>query len=78
MQPIDNIFISVARHQTESVKKLIDLDPAVLNFRDSLGNTALHLACGYKYFDIVQHLLAAGANKHIRNRYGLTPSDLLK
>ena len=41
--------------------------------RDSDGNTALYQACREGHVDIVQYLLANGANTELRGYYNWTP-----
>ncbi len=48
-----------------------------INIKNEKGNTALHIAAGNGYIDIVEKLLIHGANKNIKNNNGLTAYDLV-
>ncbi|AXY04464.1 ankyrin repeat protein [Fowlpox virus] len=45
-----------------------------INFKDDIGNTALHYACDYRNgLNMVRHLIKNGADINIENDYGTTP-----
>ena len=48
-----------------------------LELQNVNGETALHIASNYGYFDIVQNLVAHGADSNITNNQGEIPSDLI-
>jgi uncharacterized protein len=51
---------------------------ADIDARDNQGNTQLYLAvfAARSRTDMIRLLLSAGANKNIRNNYGLSPAEL--
>ena len=48
---------------------------ADVNFVNEHGNTPLHYACFWGYFDIAEDLIDAGALVTIQNKYQETPLD---
>ena len=48
----------------------------MLNFTDSSGNSALHLAVQYSFTDVVRALNSVGAKSTIRNNVGDTATSL--
>jgi hypothetical protein len=51
---------------------------AIVNTKDSFGNTPLHLACAGRHLSTVQQLLRHGASLNTSNRLGKTPFDEAK
>lgn len=49
-----------------------------LNARDDHGGTALHKAAAFANVEMVKFLLAAGADRALKNADGKTPLDLAK
>ena len=49
---------------------------ANVGHQDAQGNTPLHYAAGYGRLDILQALLAAGADKEVRNSDGQSALDV--
>ncbi|XP_065083534.1 uncharacterized protein LOC135705681 [Ochlerotatus camptorhynchus] len=47
-----------------------------INRKDSMGQTALHVACGKGYHDVVQLLLKQGVNPNLQDAAGNTPLHL--
>ncbi len=54
------------------VKAVIEAGAAV-NWRDSIGETALFGACGWGRIEVVAYLLAKGAEVNIQDKDGTTP-----
>ena len=53
-------------------------DPnTILTSSDSMGNTALHLACYLEKEKHAELLLQYGANPNVSNNFGFKPLDLL-
>ena len=59
----------------EVVKKLIQAGVEV-NQIDKWGKTPLHYASMYEHAEVITALLAAGADKTIKNKHGQTPHDV--
>lgn len=62
----------------ERMKKAVQAEPTQVNDVDELGRTALHLAAARGDAEIVQILLAAGADAAARDASGRLPIDLAK
>jgi ankyrin repeat protein len=58
--------------QLDSVKRIVKLNPNLLNKQDELGNTPLHYALKYGRYEITQELLKEGAVVYIENNSGDT------
>src|SRR5260370_41744778 len=55
-------------------RQTLQANPGLLNkSQDSLGNTALHVAAGNAWSDLVDLLIESGANVQARNIMGDTP-----
>ena len=61
----------------EAVKKLIQAGGDI-NEEDGIGWTPLHLASENGHVEVITALLAAGADKTIRDEDGKTPHDVAK
>ena len=59
------------------VKKLIQAGGDV-NEKDVVGATPLHWASHYGHVEVITALLAAGADKTIKDEDGKTPHDVAK
>ena len=59
----------------EVVKGLIQAGGQV-NRQDGKGATPLHVASGHGHVEVITALLAAGADKTIKNEDGDTPHDV--
>ncbi|CAF0808639.1 unnamed protein product [Didymodactylos carnosus] len=60
----------------ECLKLLLPLSASIINQRNNVGDTPLHLACWKNHAPIVQMLLDSRADKNIRNQDGKLPIDL--
>ncbi|OWM83070.1 hypothetical protein CDL15_Pgr011752 [Punica granatum] len=62
----------------EIIRKGGDSDHQLVNWRDSDGNTALHIAVAKRHVEIVKFLLTIpGLNVNLQNKSGSTPLDIL-
>jgi hypothetical protein len=66
---------AVHKHQLGAVKELLN-SGAEVNYTGRNGGTALTMAAGYGYSDIVEVLLSKGADPAVRMNDGLTALDL--
>ena len=75
--PLLRAFSDVSNPDFAIVSLLLEnhADP---NLKSSAGGTALHQAVGYRRKDLVELLLAKGANPNLRDARDLTPLDYLK
>ncbi len=62
---------------TQLITRMLDADPSLLNFCGSYG-TALHQASLHGFREIVEQLLARGADTTLPNRYGDTVLTLVR
>ena len=69
----DELFEAIAHGRTERVGEILDLEPALLSVRDSLGDTPLHVAVWNARVEIAALLLARGAEVNARDTEGRTP-----
>ena len=60
------------------VKCLLRSKDVNINFKDKIGNTALHYLCEDEKFDIAIQLIKEGGNVEDKNNDGKTPLDLIK
>lgn len=60
----------------EAAQLLLDAG-ADINFQNNDGSTGLHTAAFFCYTDIVKMLLDKGADKTIKNKYNLTPYEMV-
>ena len=61
----------------KEVKKLIQAGGDV-NEQNGSGWTPLHYASHYGHVEVISALLAAGADKTLKNKLGRTPHDVAK
>lgn len=71
-----NIFSAAAIGRTDEVTQLLSTDPILLNATDAGGNTPLNLAAWKRELEMVELLLAKGADPNPQNKYGQTPVSL--
>ncbi len=62
----------------ETIKLLIECDPASLHYKTIHGFTPLHLACGNKNIELVELFLRLGANSNTVAVNGDTPRTIAK
>jgi ankyrin repeat protein len=76
-EPIENdapLVIAVRNKDTATARTLLTTTPRVdVNQHTADGTTALHWAVYHNDADLVDRLLAAGANPNAKNDYGATP-----
>ncbi|MFC1725192.1 ankyrin repeat domain-containing protein [candidate division KSB1 bacterium] len=68
-----NIHQAADTGDFNSVKKLLENDPELINSRDESKATPLYYAAWRGHLDIVKLLIDKGANVNIRQQYGFTP-----
>lgn len=66
-------LLIMARSNRPAAERLLAKSPDGLTWRSTSDNTALHLACWFGYGDVVEFLLARGADLEARNLAGETP-----
>ena len=64
---------AAARGDLETVKTLLQAEPALLRCRNAQGGTLLHLACRFGRQEIAAHLISAGAEVNLLDDAGKTP-----
>lgn len=64
-------------YQYFSIARLLINNGSPLDIKNIDGDTALHIAAGNGYFDMIKLLLAKGASKNIYNNNNKTPYDLV-
>ncbi|KAH7404486.1 hypothetical protein KP509_15G028200 [Ceratopteris richardii] len=72
------LHYSVANCSREVVKALLELGVVDVNFSDSHGRTALHLAAAMGNAEMVAVLLDHHADPRVVTRDGLSPTDILR
>lgn len=73
------IHDAARKGDVNKVKALLQSDPKLVNDRDKLGDTPLHVAALHGQIGVAQALIDAGANVNAKNNYGaFTPDDLGK
>ncbi|MBI3597782.1 MAG: ankyrin repeat domain-containing protein [Nitrospirae bacterium] len=58
------------------VKELLGQNPRLINARDKFGGTPLHVAVAYGHKDVVEFLLANGADINSEMQFKVTPLHL--
>lgn len=69
----DELFDAIAHGRMERVTEVLDLEPALLAVRDTLGDTPLHVAVWNARVEIVALLLARKTDVNARDGEGQTP-----
>jgi ankyrin repeat protein len=73
----DPIHDAARKGDAKKVQALLQVDPKLVNEKDSLGDTPLHVAALHGQIEVVQALIAAGADVNAKNNYApFTPGDL--
>ncbi|MDQ7826235.1 MAG: ankyrin repeat domain-containing protein [Candidatus Eremiobacteraeota bacterium] len=62
----------------EEVRKLLNQNPAYINFKDDLSRTPLHYAAMKGNASLIEFLLVRGAHNGEKDSYGLTPLNIAK
>jgi ankyrin repeat protein len=75
MTAADELFEAIAHGQADRVKEILELEPALLGVRDTLGDTPLHVAVWNARVDIVALLIGRKADVNARDAEGRTPLD---
>ncbi|XP_075222552.1 tankyrase isoform X2 [Lycorma delicatula] len=73
---LENQLLEAAKAgDSEQVQRLLTAYPHIVNCRDLDGrhSTPLHFAAGYNRVDVVEYLLAHGADVHSKDKGGLVP-----
>ena len=63
----------VGREDLETAQKMIGADPGLLDARNNLGKTPLHYAVTYGTVDLLDFLIAKGADLNAADNTGMTP-----
>src|SRR4051812_35884626 len=75
--PVENdapVALAARDNDSTKVRALLEARPhADVNVRTADGTSALHWAVYHNDTDLVERLIAAGANVNARNDYGATP-----
>lgn len=69
------LFKAVMAKDLDEVRKLLSENITLLEEKNSVGNTALHLAVTFRYFEIVEILLAHNAKINVVNSSGENALD---
>src|ERR1035438_236608 len=71
------IHDAARKGDVKKIQALLQGDPKLVNDKDNLGDTPLHVAALHGQLTVVQALLDAGANVNAKNNYApFTPDDL--
>lgn len=74
--PPSDIFAAAKGGDLEAVKQFVERDPATVQQKTQLSDTALHWAASCGHTDIVKYLLSKGSDPNWRNIAGATPLHL--
>ena len=74
----NTILIIGAQNNNKRIIKIALRYGAQINMQNILGNTALHFAKEYKYYNIFDYLIKKGADPNIKNLRGLKAKDGLR
>ncbi|MDZ4805433.1 MAG: ankyrin repeat domain-containing protein [Candidatus Eisenbacteria bacterium] len=69
----DELFEVIAHGRMDRMAEILDLEPALLLVRDSLGDTPLHVAVWNARVEIVKLLLTRKVDVNVRDGEGRTP-----
>jgi ankyrin repeat protein len=73
----NELMLNYDNYDSSLVKQFLNgcttLDVTLINSRDKMGNTALHIACTYSDVYVVKYLINNGAYVDIINNNGWTP-----
>jgi len=72
------MLLAACNGQTDAVKFLIDNSYANVNDVNSIGASALHMACAGNYVSLTNYLLVSGANVYRKDDKGRYPIDFCK
>ena len=73
MEQADNVWVAASDGNIAKVQAFIAADPTTVSSGDENGYTAIHAAAAYGHKELVQLLLAAGADIHAQDNDGDTP-----
>lgn len=69
----DELFDAIAHGRLDRVTEILDLEPSLLEVRDSLGDTPLHVGVWNARVEIVTLLLARKVDVNAKDGEGRTP-----
>jgi ankyrin repeat protein len=73
----DPIHDAARKGDVKKVQALLQEDPKLVNEKDNLGDTPLHVAALHGQLEVAQALIAAGADVNAKNNYApFAPGDL--
>lgn len=68
------LHLAVLGQNISLIKIILDkMDPAMLDFKNQEGETALHLASQHEYTEGLKALISAGADPHAKDNYDWSP-----
>ncbi|KAI4887541.1 hypothetical protein NFI96_017122 [Prochilodus magdalenae] len=71
--PVELLLWAAEKNRLATVRRLLELDPSLVNCRDDDGYTPLHRAAYGGHLSVVSALLDGGADLHARTVDGWTP-----
>jgi len=74
--PPADIFAATKGGDLEAVKKFVERDPATIQARSKVLDTALHWAASCNHTEIVKFLISKGSDPNAKNISGATPLHL--
>ena len=69
----DELFEAIDRGDAARVKEILDLEPALVAVRDTLGDTPLHTAARHGQVGIAEHMIRLKADVNAKDGEGRTP-----
>jgi ankyrin repeat protein len=70
---MDEIFLACRTGDLAAVRELVSADPKIVNARQYLGSTPLHVAARNDRIEVTKFLVVKGADIHATTKSGATP-----
>jgi ankyrin repeat protein len=67
------LHAAICRKDADAIKQLLKDKPGLINERDDIGNTPLHIAGRQPHTPMLNYLLCGSVNLYIRNRKKISP-----